>query len=131
VIVIADIRCYRIPDYASLPLIGGGIVCATFDGTAPSGIVGAVVGYVFMIAVEFLYRHLRGRSGLGRGDAKLFAAAGAWVGWAGLPLVLLIAAGSGLVVAVAIGRRDSPIPFAPFLALGILTTFAAHRYGYF
>lgn len=129
VIVREDIRAFRIPDRASLPLIGGGVFCAVLDGTAPSSISGAVIGYVFMIAVELLYRHFRGRDGLGRGDAKLFAVAGAWVGWAGLPLVLLVAAGSGLVAALMTGRHTKPIPFAPSLAIGIIVTFVLQGIG--
>lgn len=129
IIVVEDIRAFRIPDIATLPLIVGGILCAALQGAAGPAAAGALVGYVFMLAVEILYHRLRGRDGLGRGDAKLFAAAGAWVGWTGLPLVLLVAAASGLLAAVATGRRNSRIPFGPFLAAGLLVTLAADRIG--
>jgi leader peptidase (prepilin peptidase)/N-methyltransferase len=67
---------------------------------------------------------LRHRAGLGLGDAKLFAAAGAWLGPAGLPSVLVWACGAALI-AVAIHSirgqtlsRTSRIAFGPFLAFG-------------
>lgn len=127
VIVVEDLRRFRIPDYASLPLIAGGVLCAALRDAAGPAVIGAVLGYALMFAVEVLYRRIRGRDGLGRGDAKLFAAAGAWVGWSGLPMVLLIAAGSGLVLAVLTGRRDAPMPFGPFLAGGLVVALAVGR----
>ncbi len=60
---------------------------------------------------------MRGRVGLGLGDAKLLAAGGAWLGVALLPDVLLVSALAGLCWAV--GRRRSRIAFGPFLAGGI------------
>jgi prepilin signal peptidase PulO-like enzyme (type II secretory pathway) len=125
VVVVQDIRFFRVPNYATFPLICGGILCALWHADATAAIIGAASGYAAMFMVEHLYRAIRGQDGLGRGDAKLFAAAGAWVGWSGLPLVLLIAAGSGLLVTIITGRRDTPIPFGPFLALGIVVALLA------
>ena len=48
------------------------------------------------------YRRLRGRDGLGGGDAKLIAAAGAWCGLAALPLVVLGSALIGLLAALGL-----------------------------
>jgi leader peptidase (prepilin peptidase) / N-methyltransferase len=72
---------------------------------------------------EWYFRRY-GQEGLGLGDAKLFAAAGAWLGWQALPMALLIAAVSGLVVALALGKtaRATPLPFGPALALGFWVT---------
>ena len=58
------------------------------------------------------------------GDVKLFAAAGAWVGWQGLPSVLLIGAATGLAAALILGRArpDQPVAFGPYLALGLWIT---------
>jgi prepilin signal peptidase PulO-like enzyme (type II secretory pathway) len=54
------------------------------------------------------------------GDAKLCAAAGGWLGWQALPLVLLIAAGGALAWLAAQGaaRRGRPVAFGPWIALG-------------
>jgi hypothetical protein len=68
------------------------------------------------------YRRLRGRAGLGLGDAKLLAALGAWVGLSDLPAVLVLACCLGLVAAgvLALSGRQvtgtTAIPFGPFLS---------------
>ncbi len=68
---------------------------------------------------------MRGREGLGRGDAKLLAAGGAWLGWEALPWVVLLAAVLGLALALlqrARGMaltRETALPFGPSLALAI------------
>lgn len=55
-----------------------------------------------------------------RRHARLFAASGAWLGWAALPPILAGAAISGLVVAVLLWRREitatTRLPFGVFLA---------------
>jgi len=66
---------------------------------------------------------LRGREGLGQRDAKLFAAAGAWLGTAALPQVILLAAAMALLIAAALGlaatrlHDHTSLPFGPFLEL--------------
>ena len=73
--------------------------------------------------LAFAYRRLRGRDGLGGGDAKLIAAAGAWCGLAALPFVVLGSAVLGLLAALglAVTRADmtsrTQIPFGPCIAL--------------
>ncbi len=122
----ADARHGILPDEITLPRIVAGLAVAW--GIDPMltahNAIGAAAGFAFVVAVREVYRRLRGREGMGLGDAKLLAAAGAWVGWQGLAGVLLIAAATGLAVAVVL-RRTSPgdaLPFGPFLALGIWLT---------
>lgn len=123
-----DIRRFRIPDAATLPLVALGLVYSLAIGNGLiSGVIGMAVGYTGFVAIELLYRRLRQRTGLGRGDAKLMAVAGSWCGWAGLPMVLLIGSGTALawvlLISVAKGRAPalrSRVPFGPFLALGII-----------
>ncbi len=120
-----DVRHWLLPDALTLPLILVGLAAAAaFD---PDGLIdrafGAAAGYLALWAIASLYRALRGREGLGHGDAKLLAASGAWVGASGLPQVILIAALAGLLAAAGLrlagfrlGLR-SALPFGPFLAL--------------
>ncbi len=119
-----DIRSLRLPDIITLPLLACGLLYAgTETGLIRESLIGAVAGYLFFFAVEKVFLHLRGKEGLGRGDAKLLAAGGAWCGWMGLPLIVLIASGSGLLVAIvyslAARRQVEMIPFGPFIAAGI------------
>ncbi|MGC8697498.1 MAG: prepilin peptidase, partial [Halothiobacillus sp.] len=69
-----------------------------------------------------------GREGMGYGDFKLLAALGAWLGWQQLPLVLVLSAGVGAVVGIAMVlflKHDQriPIPFGPYLASAGLLSF--------
>jgi leader peptidase (prepilin peptidase)/N-methyltransferase len=121
-----DLSHYLLPDFLTLPLIPIGILAAWIIDPAAvaDSLTGAASGGLFVVAIRYAYRLLRGREGIGLGDAKLLAAAGAWVSWSGLPSVLLIAALSGLLFAVirsAFGRRlagTDAVPFGPFLAFG-------------
>ena len=121
-----DLEHYWLPNRLTYPLILSGLVAAgIFE---PSRILhhlaGAAIGFLLLSLVRIVYRRLRGREGLGGGDAKLFAAAGAWVGWQDLPLVLLAAAASALAGAILLHRHKEeflakPLPFGLFLAPAI------------
>ena len=83
------------------------------------------MGYAVFRAIALVYQSLRGRAGLGQGDAKLLAAAGAWTGIAALPTIVLCAALLGIAMALLLpaARRsglNQPVPFGPALAVAIL-----------
>lgn len=122
-IAVVDFRTQRIPDILSLPLIalGLGWTLSAAPDAFPAHLLGALLGYGSLALFGELYFRRRGHEGLGLGDAKLFAAAGAWLGWQGLPLVLLSASLAGLAFAVATlrWRRDARMAFGPWIALGI------------
>ena len=119
-----DWRHTILPDVLTLPLIVIGLAVAGVIEPERlwDPLLGVVFGYAGLWAVARAYRRLRGREGLGLGDAKLLAAAGAWVGVTGLPSVLAGAAVAALAAAVGMmltGRRldrYSALPFGPFLA---------------
>ncbi|WP_446830391.1 prepilin peptidase [Candidatus Foliamicus sp.] len=86
-------------------------------------VAGAIAGYAALWAINQLWRILRKRDGLGRGDMKLVAALGAWTGISGLPLIVGLSAWAGLAVGLTLivrGRAtlSHPLPFGPFLAAG-------------
>lgn len=125
-ISVVDFRTYRIPDWLSLPLILGGLFWSCLYGKQPfsAHLAGAAIGYLSLAAFGWLYFRLFGREGLGLGDAKLFAAGGAWLGWQDLPFVLLAAAVCGLIYAVVTGgieqgRRGTKVAFGPWLSVAI------------
>jgi len=115
-----DAKHLILPDYLTLPLIPLGLLLVRWQPPdLTDRLTGACLGFAVFAAIGALYRRLRGRDGLGLGDAKLLAGAGAWVGWQGLPSVVLIAALLGLVWAlITRARSDRQLPFGPFLALG-------------
>jgi leader peptidase (prepilin peptidase)/N-methyltransferase len=122
-----DLRRWILPDALTLPLIPAGLLAAVaFDPDAlAERALGAALGYLALRLVAWAYVWLRGREGLGQGDAKLLAAAGAWLGALALPQVILVGAVSALLAAAALRvsgtplRAQSALPFGPFLALAI------------
>ena len=129
-ISLTDIRTRRIPDRLSLPLLGAGLLVAALrpETGFSDHAIGAALGYASLALFGGVYFRLKGVDGLGLGDAKLFAAAGAWAGWAALPQILLIASMTGLAFALLrrlIGRPLYGVPFAPFLSLALLIVWAA------
>lgn len=130
-LALLDGEHFWLPDQLTLPLAGAGLAVAAFSRSEPTAfdaVLGAGVGFGFFWGLAWLYERVRGREGLGGGDARLLAAAGAWVGWIGLPSVLLWASLAGLSLVFArrlLGqpiRADDRIPFGIFLALGLWLT---------
>jgi len=122
-----DLSTYRLPDWLTLPLAGFGLLATpiVLEVQPWWQIASAALGFALMAGVALIYRKLRGRAGLGLGDAKLLAAAGAWLGAEALPSVLLWACGAAILALLLRGWRtgalspEMPIPFGPFLAFGI------------
>ena len=129
-IAIVDGENFWLPDVLTWPLALTGIALAAVGGldVALARVIGVVVGFGGLWLVGRLYKLVRKRDGLGGGDPFLFAGAGAWVGWMGLPSVLLwaCAVGLSLVFAMLVVRRSvdggQKLPFGVFLAVGVWLT---------
>lgn len=125
-LAVIDARDGILPDALTLPLLPIGLVIAYLED--PQSLfphaIGAMAGFASFALLRVVYRRLRGRDGLGLGDVKLLAAAGAFVSWEGLPSVILIGAIFGLVTALfyaAKGKQialDQRLAFGPGLCLG-------------
>jgi leader peptidase (prepilin peptidase)/N-methyltransferase len=114
VLAVADLRAMRLPDVLTLPLVAAGLIAAAAGQAGASGpahfapdvladhAIGAAAGYAAFAGLARAFRHVRGVEGLGLGDAKLAAAAGAWLGWRPLPLTVLL--GCGLAFGVVFAR---------------------------
>ena len=125
-----DLDHQLLPDNITLPMLWAGLLAAVaigpIEGSAlpvspHEAIIGAAAGYLSLWLVFHAFRLITGKEGMGYGDFKLFAALGAWMGWKILPLVILLSAGTGAVLGIAMivlrGRdRAAPIPFGPYLA---------------
>jgi|SRR5579871_3327652 len=134
-----DIRDGIIPDWLNLAIAALGLVrIVAIDD--PAGAIealgeGAVIGLAFWL-LRRLYFVIRGIQGLGLGDVKFLAAAGVWVGFAGIPVVLLIGTLTALACAGvmqlsgrALTARTS-LSFGPFLATGLVVTSTFQQYGF-
>jgi len=122
-----DLEHQLLPDTLTLPLIWAGLWVNTGNifTTLHAAVLGTIWGYGTLWALFHVFKRVTGKEGMGYGDFKLFAVAGAWLGWLALPVVILVASFSGAVVGlslIALKRHDqqTPIPFGPFLCAGIL-----------
>jgi leader peptidase (prepilin peptidase)/N-methyltransferase len=121
-----DFRTQLLPDSLTLPLLWLGLLLSllpVFVGTRDA-LVGAAAGYLALWSVFWLFKLATGKEGMGYGDFKLFAAAGAWMGWTALLPVIIIAALAGAVIGIILLRvrgqdRSVPFAFGPFLAIAM------------
>ncbi len=122
-----DTHTQLLPDELNYPLLWIGLGLALIPSWQPlpvaptSAILGALIGYLSLWSVYWLFKLLTGKEGMGHGDFKLLAALGAWMGPLSiLPVVML----SSLIGALIGGglmlfrnhQRDVPIPFGPYIA---------------
>ena len=123
-----------LPDALTQPLLWAGLVCAALSWlpglTLIESLWGAVVGYLSLWSVYWLFKLATGKEGMGFGDFKLLAALGAWLGWQAILPIVLMASVIGAVVGLAMKasgslREGRYVPFGPFLAGGGLVVMLA------
>jgi leader peptidase (prepilin peptidase)/N-methyltransferase len=132
-----DIRHGIIPDWLNLTIAVLGLAKAVVASGPLAGLQaaceGAAIGAAFWL-LRRLYFGFRKIQGLGLGDVKLLAAAGIWVGIAGLPMLLMVAALTALACAGLMqlaGRQltgQTSLSFGPFLAIGLLLASGTQQY---
>jgi leader peptidase (prepilin peptidase)/N-methyltransferase len=131
-IAVSDARHYIVPNALSATAFALALVSASlFDSEPPveaiiSSLLRAVATALPFLALMLLYQRLRGRPGLGLGDVKLAAVAGAWLNW--FTIVVVIEA-SALAALAAFGvwhyllrrpiGKTTPLPFGLFIAPAI------------
>ena len=125
IITVIDIEHQIIPDVITLPGIPLGLAAGSYlNGWLDSVIGLALGGGMFWLLAEGYFR-LRGKMGMGGGDIKYIAAAGALMGWAQVLFIIFIGALAGGIfggIGMAVKKLNflSRIPFGPFLALATL-----------
>jgi len=142
-IAIEDSRRFIVPDVLSLPMIPAGLCLAGVldtHGTAYETVLMHFVAMVFgaggLYGIRIAYLRARGVEGLGLGDVKLAAAAGAWLGLTGIGPALLLACLGALAFvtlrAWLVGKpidRSERVPFGAFLAPAVWLVWMAGQVG--
>lgn len=119
-----DFDTKLLPDSLTLPLLWLGILVnwhGAYFTSLNNSVIGAVVGYLSLWSVYWLFKIITKKEGMGYGDFKLLAALGAWMGWTNLPLIILLSSIVGAVVGGVLIvsnklNKENPIPFGPYLA---------------
>ncbi len=143
IIVYTDAKHFIIPDIVSLPMIIVGILASAYlaNQTSPGLAIlysscAATFGFGIFYLVKILYIKLRNIDGLGMGDVKIAAVAGAWTGFSGLNAVLLVSCFSALAIILLsrlLGQKmtaQTAIPFGLFLAPAIWLVWFLQSTGY-
>jgi leader peptidase (prepilin peptidase) / N-methyltransferase len=148
VLTITDLRERILPDKVNFAGLGLGLLLSLFtrpvDGTASwlanhlfaypppeaalsfvDALIGAGVASGLLWLVAEGYFRARGREGMGLGDVKMMAMAGAFLGLQRALLTILLGSLLGTIIGVAViavGRkgRDFELPFGTFLGAGAM-----------
>jgi leader peptidase (prepilin peptidase)/N-methyltransferase len=131
-VAVADARAFIIPDKLTIAAFALALINAANESLAsmPENIaVAALRGLVLALAffaLREIYLRLRHRHGIGLGDVKLAAVAGAWLDWTLIPVAIEIAALTALIFYIAsrlVLRRPicavAKLPFGLFFAPAI------------
>lgn len=129
VLSLIDLDHFVLPNVITLPGIAVGIAASLVPGW-PVGtleaLLSAAAGYAVLALFGIAYEKLRGIEGLGQGDWKMVAMLGAFLGWRGALLSLLLASVAGTIVGTAVALwlrssvRQQRIPLGTFLGLGAI-----------
>ncbi|MFQ5673583.1 MAG: prepilin peptidase [Nitrospinales bacterium] len=120
VITMIDLEHKIIPDIITLPGIIFGLAAGYYLVGWRDSLIGLAVGGGLFYLLAVL-----SRGGMGGGDIKFIAGAGALLGWQKVLLIIFLGAFLGSCVGLPLilmkkKSRKSQIPFGPFLAAGTL-----------
>jgi len=105
VLALIDAEHQILPDVITKPGAAAGFLASLLPGAAVGPLESALAaagGYLALAGVALVYRLTRGEEGLGRGDWKMAAMLGAFLGWQPLVLVVFIASLGGTVVGIGL-----------------------------
>jgi leader peptidase (prepilin peptidase)/N-methyltransferase len=130
VCTLIDFEHWIIPDAVTLPGIIVGLLGAWLIPTQSLAMhtLGAVIGGGMLFGLAIAYEKYAKQEGLGGGDVKFLAMAGAFLGVEGVLITVILAAFSGSLFGVSLivlrGKGGkTAIPFGPFLSAGALAAF--------
>lgn len=126
-LAVLDVTHFWLPNRLTglLALLGIALGAAGLPPFPNDRLIGLAAGFASLWLVGAAYRAVRKREGLGGGDPKLFGAIGAWLGWAALPYVLLLAGLLGIGAVMLQRLRGEAVIATTRLPLGALLAVAA------
>ncbi len=144
-LVFIDYDNFILPDELTLPLLWLGLLFnlhGIFSGSLENSVIGAMLGYLVLWSIYWIFKLITKRDGMGYGDFKFLSAILAWNGYQALIPVTFMASVLGIMYFVIILIIDKMkisrnidnalqhhIPFGPFLGLAsILFIFLTHSF---
>ena len=123
-----DLKTTYIPDSISISGIIIGLILSVFRGLVFVSFIGAGTGVVLILTIIIVGKKVYRKDVMGYGDIKLAALIGAFVGWAGLLLTIMIGSFLGALYGLVQIKRgkltmESQVPFGPYLAVGGVVSF--------
>ena len=123
-LIFIDADTSLLPDDLTLPLVWLGLLFNLNNGftSLSDAVIGAVVGYLSLWCVYWIFKLITGKEGMGYGDFKLLAGLGAWLGWQMIPVIILLSSVTGAllgIVMILLARHGmgKPMPFGPYLGI--------------
>jgi len=131
VLIFTDYDHQILPNPVTIPGTAAGFLLSLLPGGLAwhDSLIGLLLGFGAIVGVSWAYRALRGVEGMGMGDAKMMALVGAFLGWQGVLLVLVLGSFLGSLAGVAMiargrGGLQAKLPFGTFLGIaGLVALF--------
>ena len=143
-LIFIDYDTFFLPDELTLLLMWLGILFNIHGLIAPSlesSVIGAVMGYMLLWSIFWIFKLITKKEGMGYGDFKFLAAILAWVGYQGLVPITLAASVLGIIYFVVLrlsmafksgssdtGFLNHQIPFGPFLGSASILFVFSNKY---
>lgn len=139
-LILIDFDTMLLPDELTLSLLWLGLIVninGRLSFSLTNAVLGAIIGYVSLWSVYWLFRAIAKRDGMGYGDMKFLAAILAWTGYQAFVVVLLISSLLGIVYYMLIkisgelhanGNVHGHVPFGPFLGIAALIIVLGGKY---
>jgi leader peptidase (prepilin peptidase) / N-methyltransferase len=125
-----DLEHWIIPDKITLPGIAVGLIGSFLVpyNDPVSSLAGIFLGGGILFAIGYIYLRWKNIEGIGGGDIKFLAMAGAFLGPRQVLVALVLASFLGSLIGAIIilrqrGGAKTAVQFGPFLALGVLIAF--------
>jgi leader peptidase (prepilin peptidase)/N-methyltransferase len=127
---IVDLKHQILPDSINIYLASIFLLVSVLTMSWTHWLIGGAIGLGFPLLVSWVFYLLKGQIGLGGGDIKLYGALGLYLGPIGILQNIFLSCFLGALVGISliatkIIKRESPIPFGPFIILvGAVQIFA-------
>lgn len=133
---VIDLKHKLLPDKLNAYLALNLLLMAVLKFSWTHYLLGALIGFAFPYLVTWIFYKIQGKIGLGGGDIKLFCALGIYLGPIGIIhniffSCFLGAIISGILMLLRFIKRDTAIPFGPFIIVtGIIQIFFADHFSW-